>query len=453
MTTRFLLVIAIGFMTWIGSLGAAIIAAEVVMPDLDVDVDGDKNVFAIPFDYGDGLVFAVHVEPPLAGGPPGMNLRTVVRKGTRRTDGHWDWQSTVVESRTLNDPWHNQASIALDRLGYVHVAYNMHNMPWQYSVSSAPYDISNFNFRGQEITFRDLEAVKIHNRTPFPDAGTAQVPGNQVTYPMFFTDKQGELFLTYRFALKPARQWERRAFAGGIAKYDVRTRQWTPIGGRVPILSGDATFPTGAAITHYFPFAFRDTYSVYLINLAFDDRNGMHAFWHWRPGGAGMETILPTYAYSPNGHDFFRDDGGRYVLPVDVSSSSVIGSMPPNRQFYAPKSAAILANGDPIVVLQPLSGGRVLYSLDRRTGRWFGPEPSPAGASQIVIDRTDRQWAFSSGLRVFTRGASKTNWREVGQIGAGLCSPKVKYIESENRFFVHSKTCDGRRASIRSFRP
>ena len=437
---------------WAATVWAAALAVEVMLPLTDIDAEGDRNVFATPFDYRDGQLFTVHVAPAGTGGPAGINLRTIVRKGVRRSDGGWAWESRVIEERTLLDPWHTQASIALDREGFVHVACNMHNMPWQYSVSRRPMDISEFEFRGQAIDDDARNAVKVHNRTPFPDAGTAAIPGNQVTYPMFFTDRIGDLYVTYRFALRPAQTWEKRAFAGAIAKYDVATRQWRPIGGALPVSAIDARPVAGTEQALYRPFAFEDGYSVYLITLAFDENNGMHVFWHWRPGGAGIDTTRPSYAYSPDGVRFYRSSARAYALPIGYDEAERVGRIAHDVRYYAPKSVAVAPPGEPLVVLQPLVGGRQIMRYDKASARWADPEPSPGGAPEIVTDGSGRLWAFASGLRVFMRSSASGAWQEVGHIGAGLCAPRVKYVADESRFVIHAKSCDGRQATIVSFR-
>lgn len=428
------------------------LAVELMLPPVEVDAEGDRNVFATPFDYRDGRLFTVHVEPAAASGRAGMNLRTVVRKGVRQADGGWTWEAVVLEDRTLLDPWHTQASIALDRDGYVHVAYNMHNMPWQYSVSRRPLDIAAFEFRGEALPEGAREAVRFANRTPFPGAGTAAIPGNQVSYPMFFADRRGELYLSYRFALKPAQAWQRRAFAGAIARYDTATRRWSQIGGELRVAPTDARPAAGGEAVRYRPFAFEDGYSVYLITLAFDAANGMHVFWNWRPGGAGMDTLRPSYAYSPDGRDFFDGGGRRYALPVGYAQAAPIAAQDGAARYYAPKSAAVLPSGEAVVVLHPLEGGRQIRRWRKDAGAWGAPEPAPAGTSEIVVDGQGRLWAFASGLRVFRRDTPDAPWTEVGRIGEDLCHPRARYIAGESRFVVHAKRCDGARATIVSFR-
>lgn len=448
-----LAICAIPVITFALQAAAAPIAIEVALPPLNVDPAGDRNVFATPFDYRGGRLFTVHVEPPTAAGTNEVNLRTVVRHGIRQPDGSWNWQASLIEDRTIRDPYHAQASIALDQDGYVHLAYNMHNMPWQYSVSQRPLDASVFKFRGQAVTMQEIETVRLQNKTDFPTPGEAAIPGTQVTYPAFFKNLNGDLFVTYRYALKPARRWEQRAFAGGLARYDTTTRTWSAIGGLVDISAEDARLPAGKTHATASPLIFEDGYSVYLASLGFDGQGGMHVFWNWRPDGAGMETISPSYAWSPDGRRFQRSNGVPYALPISFHDSDVIASTNPAASYYAPKSVAVMPNGDPVVVLQPVTGGRIMRSFDRATKCWRRAEAMPNAASEIVVDKQGRLWAFASGIKVFMRESLAAPWQAVGEIGAGLCYPRVRYDTQESRFIVHAKTCDERKVTIVTFQP
>jgi len=435
-----------------GLVFAAPIATEVILHPTIVDAVGDRSVYASPFDYYKGEVFTVHVEPSDGSGKDGVNLRTVVRKGTRNANGQWLWTSSVLESRTIRDEYHTQASIAVDKLGYIHVAYNMHNMPWQYSVSKNPGDISSWDFRGQAITQSDIEKVKFLNQTPFPQLGSAAIPGNQVTYPMFFKDNLGDLYITYRYALKPALTWTQRAFAGGIAKYDTTSRLWKSVGGPLQITGMDAQLAPGQLNATQMPFAFQEGYSVYLITLTFDQSNGMHAFWHWRDDGAGEKVTRPSYAYSPDGSRFYTSKGASYNLPVNINTAEIVANVAPINEYYAPKSAGVLVDGNPAVIFQPASGGRTITDLNKKTGLWSASELTPWGASEIVVDKAGNQWMFATGLQVFKRSTAGGNWVQVGQIGTALGYPKVQYIPTENLFVVHAKTSDGGKATMVSFK-
>lgn len=423
---------------------------EVILKKHKIHNAGDTNTFASQFAYRDGKIFVVHVEPPIFAPENGLNLLTVLRKGVRQPDGTWSWESRVIEERTIFDPWHTQASIGLDSKGYIHVAYNMHNMPWQYSVSEQPFNISSFKFRGQKISDDQLSAVKFQNKTTFPDIGAAAIAGNQVTYPAFFNDRNNKLYITYRYALRPAREWVNRDYAAGIASYDSQSGQWNQIGGNISISSKDANIPIGKTSAVQKPFLFSSGYTPYHPTLSFDSDNRMHIFWTWRKGGAGADTSHPSYAYSPDGENFFSLAGIALKLPI-ASSAVETFIYRDNRKFYSPIYAAINENNNPLVIFQPVSGGRELSTLDVESAT-VKTEETPASSTSILIDKIGRQWTFATGIRVFMRNDEKSSWNFMGSIDNDLCSPKAKYYPSESRFIIHAKSCSTGDVSIFSFR-
>ncbi|MEQ1784515.1 MAG: BNR-4 repeat-containing protein, partial [Hyphomonadaceae bacterium] len=127
-------------------------AVTKILDGVALHPEGDRNVFAMPIDVSGNALVTAHVEPSAGQGRDGVNLRTVVRLGVKSADGTWRWTTQLIEARTLLDPWHTQASVAFDKRGHVHIAYNMHNMPWQYVVSKRPYDIGEFAFKGQPVS-------------------------------------------------------------------------------------------------------------------------------------------------------------------------------------------------------------------------------------------------------------------------------------------------------------
>jgi hypothetical protein len=336
----------------------------------------------------------------------------------------------------------------------VHVAYNMHNMPWQYSVSTRPYAISQFRFRGQAVNVADLRRVTLENRINFPEVGSAAIAGNQVSYPMFFSDRNGELYVTYRYALRPQREWSRRAFAGGLARYDCAARRWVSLGGDVPIVPGDALL-AGAPGYLQHPFAFDEQFTVYLITLAFDNDNGMHIVWNWRRGGAGLETEKPSYAYSPDGgqHFYHADQHTPYVLPITYAAADAV--VDPPEQFYAQKSLAASLSHLASVILQPLHSPRRVYAQTAsqpQVSAWNDDGAAPFSATALVEDRNGAQWAVASGLRIFTRAQHASAWTQVLDMAQGLGYPWLKYVAEENTLYIHAKSRDGSLAMIYRYR-
>jgi hypothetical protein len=405
------------------------------------------NVFSTPVAYYDGEVYVVNVEP--ATGPNnGINLRTVVRKGKQVAKNQWAWETYVLDGATLDDPYHTQPSIAVDKAGYVHVAFNMHNMPWQYAVSTRPKDISSFVFRGEEVSSKERYAVQILNKTSFPSIGRAAIPGNQITYPAFFYDRNKDLFVTYRFATRPKRLFDERGFAGGIARYDVTTKLWVAIGGNLAVSSDDADLPKGVKSASVKAFAYTDKWSVYLIRLAFDRSNHMHATWTWRENGAGRDTSNPTYAFSPDGgRKFLRSDGTMYSLPIDVKSADVMMGKEYINKFDASTSVIADPSGKPFAVVQHVSG-RFLVNHDG--DNWSSPEIMPFGADVLLIDDDGTQWAFASEPMVLRRDKGDSAWTAVyrDRDREQFFYAKVFPVTYENMFIIYALNRDFTKVKI-----
>jgi hypothetical protein len=412
---------------------------EITMPEIQT-AKSDIGVFNTPIDFYNGSIYTVNVEPP-PGIENGINLYTVIRKGTPNAQGDWQWSKYVLEKRTLSDKYHTQASIIVDKNGYIHVAYNMHNMPWQYSISEKPENINNFIFLGDPVDTRDLQAVK-SAKYNYTYKGRAAIPGMQITYPAFFKNNTGDIYITYRFAMRPRLNWGKRSFAGGLAKYDITTRNWTPIGKKLTIDSIGVDLPYGQKSTTETPFTFEDSWSIYLINLAFDANNEMHIVWNWREGGAGRDTTSPTYAFSNDDKNFVSIKGKPYTLPISWNQKDVIGNLDEQVKLYSAKSLAVGDDGTVYVIINPIGGKRTLFIY--KNGNWNGEE-TPFAATEVKVD-SKYEWLFSTGVRIFHRKIGSTKWRTLYQEEnaetSPFCYPKVIDIESKKSFLIHSRNCN-----------
>lgn len=411
---------------------------ELVMPPFGISPQGDVSVFATPIDVQNGMVAVAFVTAPDVDTTPGY-VNTVVRAGSQ-VNGIWQWTTTRIDTHTLLDPYHTQPSLAFDRNGYLHVAYNMHNLPWQYVVSHQPYDVSQFDFNGQPVTLGQLDELRLANKTHYPDAGKAAIPGNQITYPAFFKNHAGDLYVSYRFAMRPARGWEERARAAGVARYDADTRNWIAVGGSVPLGAGDAEY-AGKSNPSTTVFAYDPGYIPYLVTLAFDTDDALHAVWTWwdrASNESGAVTVLPSYR--------------KLADPKQSAAiaNTVTGRIPgwsTNAVFNTAKSLAIAANGDVLAILEPQGQNRKLLRLDRATGTWGAAEDTPYSASKILVDRDGNEWLFASGLNLFKRAPSG-NWSRPFGIGRNLCDPRPVYSQTEHSFYILAKTCPARDKAV-----
>ena len=224
-------------------------------------------------------------------------LKTLIIK--KSSDG--TVSKNVIFEETDSDPWHNGASVAIDRNGYIHVAGNMHHSPynhpktgnpyyeyaWQYVVSDKPEDISSFTFIGDD-----------ESRT---------IPGTWITYPSFARDPNGVLYITFRHRIKFGTGWSPGIMAAAIARYDADAKIWVMLGG-TQYAHGVKTFfwnDSGAEGTAYQPYRPR---------IFFDRDSRMHVTWVVDDGNgsSGYHTHV-LYAYSDDGGDTFkRADGSLY---------------------------------------------------------------------------------------------------------------------------------------------
>jgi len=408
------------------------------LPVIPVD-KSNLNLFSTPIAYYQGQLYTVNVEPANSLNT-GLNLKTVVRKSVAVDSQHWQWISNTIDNQTIEDKYHTQASIAIDKLGYLHIAYGMHNMPWQYVVSDQPSDIASFSFFGDAITMADKVSVKVFNKTPFPFIGSAAIPGNQVTYPAFFYDKNKGLYVTYRFAVKPKRAFKDRGFSGGIAYYDVSNKRWLPLGGDIQVNKEDADWVSNKTTENLTPFAYRNQWAVYLPRLAFDDDNTMHVSWLWREGGAGGDTTHPSYAYSPaNDANFYTSQQGKYALPISEGSAEWVGK-PNVDKFDAISEIEVDANF--VYVLMHRQGKtRELLKLDRVAKKWKSSEDMPYSASIFKVDEEGGQWAFATGLRVLHRKTDKGSWQVVFKDDSAdkYGYPKVLQVPGDKVFYIHTQ--------------
>lgn len=419
---------------------------ELVMPQTTISPTGDRAVFATPLDYQSDHLVLAQVEPADAN-TPNAYLRTVIRLGARNISGGWTWHTRTIENRTLHDPYHTQPSVAFDRDGHIHVAYNMHHVPWQYAVSSKPYDIDSIEFRGEAVTMAELDTIRLHNKTYFPSPGKAAIPGNQITYPAFVKDRKGDLFTVYRYALRPARDWDYRNYAIGLARYDSEKKTWHSIGGKVKLNPGDVK-TNGAAPNTSSPLIFDTRYLPYTVTIAFDAANGMHAIWTWwdRNGGTdGSRTHMPSYRHIAN--------TSAETSSVNWAEAERIPGWRDDVVFNTAKALTVAANGDVLAILEPTGKPRQLIRRFHDTGKWGIPVDMPNSAPKIKVSNDGTEWAFASGLNLFRRSPGGA-WSSPIPVGKDLCDPWPIYVAQENTFFIRAKNCsDFSKSVIYKYRP
>jgi hypothetical protein len=295
-----------------------------------------------------------------------QQLKTMIVK--KSSDG--TVSKNVIFEETDSDPWHNGASVGIDRKGYIHVAGNMHLSPfnhpqngnalyqyaWQYVVSDKPEDISSFTFVGND-----------QSRT---------IPGTWISYPAFARDTNGVLFVSFCHRVKFGTGWSPGIMAAAIARYDADAKIWEMLGG-TDYPHGVKTFfwnDSGAEGTAFQPYRPR---------IFFDRDSGMHVTWVADDGhgSSGYHTHV-LYAYSDDGGESFkRADGSFYeTLPITLENADVVvgpawtGS--DGRLWYT-SYVGVTADGYPEVSFADHRDDTAWWSLWRPGAGWSKPAKLP----------------------------------------------------------------------------
>lgn len=159
-----------------------------------------------------GYQFAVFYGAPKDGQVPVMVAR-------RKTDkGRWRVVSTPL---TVKDEYsdtgardeHNLIAAAVDKAGYFHISWAMHNAPLTYAVSDTIVTARHFGNKGQ---------LSLHHSAMTGRNETA------VTYPEFFTAPDGTLLFAWR-----------NDHNDYLSRYDDAHRRWQPVA--APLLGDSPT--------------------------------------------------------------------------------------------------------------------------------------------------------------------------------------------------------------------
>jgi len=220
-----------------------------------------------------------------------INASGRVTVGKRKLpDGEWSLRDTGRSVDTSD--FHNVASLGIDKEGYIHICYGMHSIPLQYIRSNNPEDITSFS--SASMTGNDE---------------------NQVTYPTFFTDKDGELLFFFRSGV---------AGAGvlNMNKYNVDTKSWIAV--HRPLISGNGT-----------------AYSPYWGTPVLDSKGNLHMTWCYR--AADQTTNLHVcYAKSPDGGlTWLKSNGDKYAIPITLSDAEIIDPVQSGQALFNDTGVAL----------------------------------------------------------------------------------------------------------------
>jgi len=430
-------------------LGSEVGAVTKILTDLPVSTS-QTNVQQSPIDVSGRYLYTANIEPGPNGDSKGVRLRTILRQGQQRGDNSWEWKNVTVDDRTLYDRWHSAPSVAVDKSGEIHVAYNMHNFPWQYKKSERAHDISSMVFKGQQITDAELKLAEEKNRTRFPTLGSAAIPGNQITYPAFYKDRNNDLYVSYRFAAAPKRAFFERIMSTGIAKYNANNRSWSAIGARLTPNDGDFDKDSGSPDAAM-PFAGKQGWTSYIPKVVFSKQNNMIVSMFWRSGIADRQIAMPCVVRSISNNDVVDMKGGSISLPVQPEQCGNVG-IPNSREFYSIGSFAIDNEDNPYLLMSPTEGSRFISRYSASQQRWI-EEKAPEAATEIFFDNDNNLYAVASGIKIFKRSGVSSAWEKIyDENSPKYCYPKVVVDKSGKNAFIHTQSCDEKHITIYGLR-
>lgn len=240
---------------------------------------------------------------------------SIVTFGKQQYVSYYDAEGwlTIAKRRLGTDKWtvrrsqykgnvadaHNVISIMVDGDGYLHAAFNHHDVPLNYCRSVAP----------SSLELGPLE----------PMTGIDEL---SVTYPEFYRLADGSLLFVYRSG---------RSGRGNLVmnRYDLKTRTWSRL--HDVLIDGE------------------DKRSAYW-QLCTDKEGTIHLSWVWRETW-GMETNHDIcYARSRDGGKTWeKSDGSKYSLPITATNAEYAWRIPQKSELINQTGMAADADGHPYI--------------------------------------------------------------------------------------------------------
>lgn len=194
---------------------------------------------------------------------------------------------------------HNVISIGIDGKGYLHVAFNHHNAPLQYCKSVEAYSL-------QLDTLQSM-------------VGDDE---RKVTYPEFYTLKNGDLLFAYRSG---------KSGQGNLVlnRYNVQKGQWKRL--QDVLIDGEGE---------------RNAY----WQLCVDRKGGIHISWVWRETSAVETNHDLCYACSKDGGiTWQKSTGQQYSLPINVRNAEYAFRIPQKSELINQTCMVADKKGNPFI--------------------------------------------------------------------------------------------------------
>lgn len=337
--------------------------------------------------------------------PNGRNHETII--GTIKKNE--EKKFITVEGNNLNDPYHAQPSLAVDPHGYIHITFNMHSSPWQYSVSSKPENIDSWIFKGENLNGRhdSLESTKVYG------PGAAAIPGNRITYSYFAYDNSGDIHICFRemeFNV-PQKEYRDDNMSLGVASYNAETRRWSRVGNSKSPLATSAGFQAQGC------------------RIYFSKSSNMYISWTWYVSyfndGHNKKNNVSLIYSDDKGSSFKNIYGTRLQLPLNIDSSTFVA-----KEDYF--SGYTRISEGPTVLLLPKPNASIRRStLSFQEGHWSLPSPIPYGGTELLYDQSRKLLiAVSSGLELHFSDNNGKTWQTVKPVA----SSHKYYIWPDQRY-------------------
>jgi hypothetical protein len=267
----------------------------------------------------------------------------------RRRLGTTDWETHETQYKGNVRDAHNAISIAVDGNGLLHIAWNHHNDPLQYSQGLRP------------------DALKLTEKLPM--TGDKEV---SVTYPEFHTLPDGNLIFLYR---------DGSSGNGNlmINRYDAAAGSWHRV--QDGLLDGQGQ---------------RNAY----WQTAIDSRGRIHISWVWRETSDVATNHDLGYARSDDGGVTWKKSSGEsYTLPITADNADYAARIPQQHELINQTTMTTDAQGHPYIASywRPEETTTPQYHLVRHDGAAWHVEQitrrttpfslSGSGSRRIPISR------------------------------------------------------------------
>jgi len=241
-----------------------------------------------------------------------------------RTLGSSEWTLARLDT-VLGWDSHNHVALAIDELGHLHVAGNMHGVPLIYFRTTRERDVTSFE--------------RVPNMV-----GTNE---QNCTYPEFFVGPSGKLVFLYR---------DGASGSGNhiFNTYDAASSTWARL--------LDTPLTSGEGLCNAYP-----------VGPVQGPAGDWHVVWVWRDTPDAATNHDLSYARSEDLRSFQRGDGGALRLPITLATSDIVDPVPIRTGMINNNTkVGFDAQDRPVVAYHKYdaAGNTQIYNARLEEGRW-----------------------------------------------------------------------------------